>query len=487
MDEAQQAQWERIKVAPIGTENALSDFTSRLAKENGWSRRHAARVVMEYRRFLFLAVHAGHPVTPSLDVDQAWHLHLVFTRSYWQHWCAELLGRALHHEPTTGGLAEEAKFRRQYERTLESYRCLFEEEPPVDVWPQPGRKSVPHEMRWVDVSRRWLLPKPAWTSRLTLRSAAVWLGTVSVLGLIAGCSGSMNVFDWRGTEFLQFYLVALVLGLGASFFLVSAFRGRARLQDRTLDDPYDVAFLGGGGNRVVDAALAALYERQLIKVEQANAQGAVMVQAVPDPGTTELSEMERAVHRAIPVDSPAKLRDVRLSLRATMDARRDSLAEQGLVLSPSHLRQLRLLAALPLLAVMVAGIIKIAVGLERHRPVLILVMLVVATLFVLLTRVILVRRRTADGEALWRELGRKAKGFLPSAAPASNPAMAGMVPMAVALMGVSAMDVPGFSPLHQALRRPGGDSNAGCGSGGCGGGGSCGGGGGCGGCGGGGD
>ena len=60
----------------------------RLASENGWSREYAVRVMQEYRRFAFLAVAAGHPVSPSDAVDQAWHLHLVYTRSYWDEFCA---------------------------------------------------------------------------------------------------------------------------------------------------------------------------------------------------------------------------------------------------------------------------------------------------------------------------------------------------------------------------------------------------------------
>ncbi len=45
----------------------------------------------EYRRFAFLAATAGHPVTPSDAVDQAWHLHLTYSRDYWDRFCP-LLG-----------------------------------------------------------------------------------------------------------------------------------------------------------------------------------------------------------------------------------------------------------------------------------------------------------------------------------------------------------------------------------------------------------
>ncbi len=56
-------------------------FATRLARENGWSLAYARRAIEEYRRFVFLALVAGHPVTPSDQVDQVWHLHLTYTRS----------------------------------------------------------------------------------------------------------------------------------------------------------------------------------------------------------------------------------------------------------------------------------------------------------------------------------------------------------------------------------------------------------------------
>ena len=46
-------------------------FSARLAHENGWSRGFARRVIAEYKRFVWLALRAGHPVTPSEEVDEA--------------------------------------------------------------------------------------------------------------------------------------------------------------------------------------------------------------------------------------------------------------------------------------------------------------------------------------------------------------------------------------------------------------------------------
>jgi hypothetical protein len=117
-------------------------FSARLARENGWTREHALAVTREYLRFVYLAMTAGHPVTPSRAVDEAWHLHLTCTRSYWEEMCGRVLGRPLHHDPTRGGAEEEAKFADWYARTLDSYRAALGEEPPVAIWPRPRMEAA---------------------------------------------------------------------------------------------------------------------------------------------------------------------------------------------------------------------------------------------------------------------------------------------------------------------------------------------------------
>ena len=52
-----------------------------------------------------------------------------------------MLGRELHHDPTTGGLSERGKFAHWYDRTLESYRRIFGP-PPQDIWPGPAIGSA---------------------------------------------------------------------------------------------------------------------------------------------------------------------------------------------------------------------------------------------------------------------------------------------------------------------------------------------------------
>jgi hypothetical protein len=130
--------WLALQHYSVGPEDAAPDFIARLARENGWSRAQAVRVFDEYRRFAFLAATAGHPVTPSDAVDQAWHLHLTYSRDYWERFCP-LLGRPLHHGPTMGGAAEEARFFAQYADTLRAYEAAFGP-PPADLWPPAARR-----------------------------------------------------------------------------------------------------------------------------------------------------------------------------------------------------------------------------------------------------------------------------------------------------------------------------------------------------------
>ncbi|MDA7921499.1 hypothetical protein N9B73_07065 [Verrucomicrobiales bacterium] len=106
MNAEDQSLWNRLKAFHIGDETAIFGFEHRLARENGWTVDFAERVIEEYKCFMFLAVRSGHRVTPSEEIDQVWHLHLVYTQSYWKEFCEETLEHEINHGPTKGGAAE---------------------------------------------------------------------------------------------------------------------------------------------------------------------------------------------------------------------------------------------------------------------------------------------------------------------------------------------------------------------------------------------
>lgn len=159
--------WSALSHYIIGPQDAALSFAERLARENGWSRTEAERVIEEYKRFCFLAATVDHPVTPSDQVDQAWHLHLTYSRDYWERFCP-VLGRQLHHGPTAGGADEQHRYFTQYAETLRSYERVFGS-PPADLWPDAARRlSEDPKARRVHPRDAIIVPRKAIRAALLL-------------------------------------------------------------------------------------------------------------------------------------------------------------------------------------------------------------------------------------------------------------------------------------------------------------------------------
>lgn len=180
MNQQQQQLWARISQFAIDEGQSELSFAARLSRENGWSKQYAERAIEEYRRFVFLAMTAGHTVTPSEQVDQVWHLHLTYTHSYWDRLCGEVLPRPLHHGPTQGGEEESTKYRQCYEQTLASYEQLFGEAPPADLWsPIDIRFGSDTQQVRVNTTENWIIAKPRMRGR-----AVASLGLLPLIGFV---------------------------------------------------------------------------------------------------------------------------------------------------------------------------------------------------------------------------------------------------------------------------------------------------------------
>lgn len=130
--------------------------------EQGWTRDFALGAIEQYRRFCFLACISPTPVTPSEEVDAVWHLHLLYTRDYWEVFCPNVLNRDFHHGPTQGGKDEEDRFYTQYARTLILYQYWFGA-PPIQYWPPALDRFRPSvRSRWVYMPENWVIRKPKW-------------------------------------------------------------------------------------------------------------------------------------------------------------------------------------------------------------------------------------------------------------------------------------------------------------------------------------
>ena len=219
MAKTDDAMWQRISAFVFDEESAAFPFSVRLARENGWTDAFAARAIAEYRRFAYLCCISPEPMTPSVAVDEVWHLHLVYTRSYWQDFCGKALGKPLHHGPTKGGGAEGRKFHAWYERTLLLYEREFGAAPPRDIWPAAEiRFDVSRQPRKVDPSTAWVVPKPRGNLLRPVPLAALAFTTIA----LAGCSllmtdeGDVNIVAVIVMVFVAYLAFRLIASAGVS-------------------------------------------------------------------------------------------------------------------------------------------------------------------------------------------------------------------------------------------------------------------------------
>lgn len=95
-----------------------------------WTEERAEAAVEWYRRFLKLTVkYPKFAAVPGVDIDEAWHQHIINTKMYVKD-CEHALGRFLHHQPYGFDDVEMAWLRRQYDATIALYRQEFGCTPP---------------------------------------------------------------------------------------------------------------------------------------------------------------------------------------------------------------------------------------------------------------------------------------------------------------------------------------------------------------------
>ena len=151
--------WKTILDYELDDPSADLTFTDRLARENGWTHEFSVRAIIEYKKFLFLICVTNDSLTPSDEVDQVWHLHLLYTRSYWEEFCPRVLKRTIHHGPTLGGKAEGKKYDDWYGKTLLAYTDYFGQSPPEDLWPPNEKRFKFVNFQRVNTDLNWVLKK----------------------------------------------------------------------------------------------------------------------------------------------------------------------------------------------------------------------------------------------------------------------------------------------------------------------------------------
>ena len=450
-----EAVWPRVAAYAFDEEGDRRRFVDRLCEETGWQPAFAEAAIFEYRRFVSLAMAVDHRVSPSHAVDEVWHQHVMDTRRYWQDFCPNVLGRDFHHEPGRGGAAEEIALRQAYRATLSSYERLFGEAPPAAFWPRPG--APPRQGAGARI-------------RQALRGLARRAWHFSLIPVVLGLAGCASLIDSsspgavQGGSFLMLFLLMLALvipaGLGLQKLVLSSAGGKVSGHERL--DAYQIAYLTGGKQRVLQTALLRLYATGAIAfhLDKVVAAGAL-------PAGAEA--IERRLHGQLG-KSPRKVAPGLVDSDAA--AIRQALRRFGLV--PDEEAGLWGFAALALVLapVFVIGLLRISHGTANGRPVGFLIALLIFGGLAAAALGVRNGRRTSAGDGVLRQ----ARMALPRTElpETGDPSLA----RAVALYGGGAIAGLGLTGFDDFMRRAqassggsGSDSSSSCGSSSCGGGG----------------
>lgn len=447
MDAASRELLSRIERFPLDRPTSAFLFSERLARDEGWPLAFTHRAIREYRRFVYLAVSAGHPVSPSAAVDKVWHQHLTYTRSYWDEFCGKVLGEPLHHEPTHGGQAEGEKFADWYQRTLGSYRRVFDEEPPADLWPPaPARFAVKRRSGrfcGTELRKRWPM-----------------LAALALCLMVAGCTSvlaaGLGPFDFTGRDFLPFFWTIAVLTLIAGARIRAHFSQspRGSLEAAPPENPYAIALLNGGTSLAVHAAVARLVQDGFL---QANVKRQTLTPArVPD-GT--LSELEQRIAERVTGLEQAKLADLTGFAAPALFGMEEELRNAGLLVSVENAARARKWPLLLSLGVLLIGLTKIAIGISRDRPVAFLV--ISCVVFALVAGLMFGRRvwRSREGSGLLRKMrSRYQPDMRRGRAPEGQGNSYGL-PAAVGLFGYAALQNTEAASLRRMFQPNGGDGS----------------------------
>lgn len=79
-------------------EEKLDRVIRRLVTREGYAMEKAAKIRVEFLRFVSLKFITEETIAPSPDVDAFWHTFILHTRDY-ADFCQRHLGRFMHHEP----------------------------------------------------------------------------------------------------------------------------------------------------------------------------------------------------------------------------------------------------------------------------------------------------------------------------------------------------------------------------------------------------
>ncbi len=269
----------------------------------------------------------------------------------------------------------------------------------------------------------------------------------------------MNPLNWTAGPFLTLYvcLTAAVIWLT---YIVRSQIGADEPPASTLT-PGDLAYLAGGPNRVGDMLLAGLVTSGAAEVSANGRTVDVKDGAALPAYATQFGP--------VAISGQMNRQQFQKKIQPTADGIRANLERLRLVPDSSQAFDWRLKTAMLFAVPLLLGIAKVSVGIERHKPVGILVILLIATLITGIVMLAARLRTRAGNETL--------KAYQADHARAARAPVESEIPLAVALAGLVVLSGTEHHSLYAASRNwnGGGGGDAGGGGGDGGGGGGCGG------------
>lgn len=248
--------WSKVGKFTFDEKGATLTFSHKLSQQQDWSATFTARVIEEYRRFIFLCCISPTGASPSKAVDEAWHLHLTYTKSYWIDFCKNTLGKDIHHNPSKGSDEENHKHEEWYKETLALYETVFGSLPPGDIWPPPqrGYTGLPE-------------PKPKVRSSIVMAIVALLLIPFITSYFVYE---TFSPFSLTGPQFLRFYFFMMVMGLIAFYVY---YKERARIIEEIVLHyfPTDVSVFQAakffyGKHRATQTGIVDLVRKKLLEL-----------------------------------------------------------------------------------------------------------------------------------------------------------------------------------------------------------------------------
>jgi hypothetical protein len=120
----------------------LALIQKRVMKQQGWTDIKAEAAVREYRRFWIMRrKHNDMRLVPSLDVDEIWHAHILFTEKYMED-SDKAFGYYFHHAPSDDDELSSSADKQDYNNVLQLYKEDFGERP-NSIWLSGNNAACP--------------------------------------------------------------------------------------------------------------------------------------------------------------------------------------------------------------------------------------------------------------------------------------------------------------------------------------------------------